>query len=97
MNRNNRIYYVVVVTLVIIMAVLAGMILSSAAANQAGNTDIQKWEYKIWNFSPNVDSPSIETYLNIFGEDGWELIAVVSPKSNTSIGTHEYIFKRPLQ
>ncbi len=58
---------------------------------------MQKWEYKTIN--PNHQNQMTGQELNGWGEEGWELVAVVfaSPPSNEpdEIGNgYSYLFKR---
>lgn len=50
-----------------------------------------KWEYRIVTLNPSSYDLSSEEKLNIFGEDGWELVTVV-------VSDHIWtcFFKRPL-
>ena len=50
----------------------------------------QKWEYKVEFIASTLkeDPAKIAAHLNVFGEDGWELVAAWPEM-------HRYFFKRP--
>ena len=50
----------------------------------------QKWEYKVEYIASvlNENTAKIAGHLNLFGEDGWELVTAWPEM-------HRYFFKRP--
>ncbi len=57
---------------------------------------LQKWEYKTEII---IMQSNLTALLNLFGEDGWELVTVVfRPISNDYIidGNWRVVFKRPI-
>jgi hypothetical protein len=56
---------------------------------------LQQWEYKVVNVAPLAVS-QIETNLNKFGSEGWELCATVVPFRRADEDyLVSFIFKRP--
>ena len=49
-----------------------------------------KWDYKTEQIGTMAGSKKIEKILNIYGDDGYELVAVTSNGSR-------YIFKKPIE
>jgi hypothetical protein len=62
---------------------------------------MQKWEYKtILRESTDYGRSwapygSIDTALEAFGNDGWELVAISARHVNTHIKYELWVFKRP--
>ncbi|GMU30382.1 MAG: hypothetical protein L6Q31_05415 [Fimbriimonadaceae bacterium] len=59
---------------------------------------MRKWEYLVRtskDFRTNVYG-DFESFLDSFGEDGWELVAVVDRVFEGDSDSQEYYFKREL-
>jgi hypothetical protein len=52
----------------------------------------QKWEYEFFSAEPETDTAGFDEKLNKRGEQGWELVGIVSDKQDS---TNFFIFKRP--
>ena len=58
---------------------------------------VQKWEYKKHINSWNENDFDLESELNQFGQDGWELVSVVGFFDPATLNRLEnYYFKRPI-
>jgi Domain of unknown function (DUF4177) len=57
---------------------------------------VQSWEYQVGSIGSALHSPKdeeLETLLNEWGEDGWEVISIIAPSGSTKI---RIVAKRPL-
>lgn len=58
--------------------------------------DMQKWEYRVQSvgsFWSGVKDQDLETMLNNWGEEGWEVVAVRPLEASSKV---QVIAKRPL-
>jgi hypothetical protein len=56
----------------------------------------QSWEYQVDTLGSALHSPKdeeLETVLNEWGEDGWEVISVITPSGSNKI---RIVARRPL-
>ena len=60
-------------------------------------TTIQ-WEYKYVYHKVNTNDTGIEHILNQYGNEGWELLQVISAGGSDGISAkvHAFVFKRPI-
>ena len=57
---------------------------------------LQSWEYQVATIGSALHSPKdeeLETLLNEWGEDGWEVINVIAPSGSNKI---RIVARRPL-
>ncbi|MBC8074790.1 MAG: DUF4177 domain-containing protein [Chloroflexales bacterium] len=63
----------------------------------------QQWEYRVlhvdvdgWIFGPTIDPQALNDQLNVYGDDGWELVHVIDvSRGQGRTSDLIVLFKRP--